>query len=342
MSKAKQGGQSVVTLTKEEKQTLDFTRKYMLDMLFISIAPIIMAVYYYGLRVLMLVGVSVLTAVLSELFAARVFSCRSSVSDLSSVVIGVLSALCLSASAQWYVAVLVSSFAVLAVKMPFGSALGHLFSPTCAGLAFVSICLKDKMFNYPNIVSAADRAVYYGSETFSSGESIAQMLSKGNSIGRNVINYIDIFVGNVPGAMGVTCVLALIGGLVYITIRRPQAAVITSCYLLTCGVIAYLFPRVTTGRWISVFMELTAGLLLFAGITFLTNESIAPSRILPRILYGITAGVLVMLLRHVGSFEDSTVFAILLLNSFAPVFDRLPTFAALKEKALKDGGAENG
>ena len=342
MSKSNRKNSSVVTLTQEEIQTLDSTRKYMLDMLFISVAPIIMAVYYYGARVLLLVMLSVFSAVLSELLSAKIFKCKSEVSDLSSVVIGVLTSLCLSASAPWYLPVIVSSFAVFVVKMPFGNTRGRLFSPTCAGIAFATLCFKERMFSFPNIISASERAIYIHSEAFSSGESIAQMLSKGNSIGRNVINYIDIFVGNIPGAFGVTCVLALIGGLIYITIRRPKAAVVTYCYLITCAVIAYCFPRVTTGRWISVFMELTAGLLLFMGITVLTNESIAPERVLPRMLYGISAGVLVMFLRHVSSFEESTAFALLLLSAVSPVFDRLPTAALIKQKLSKDGGAENG
>ena len=328
---------SVVTLTKEEKQSLDNTRKYMLDMLFISVAPMIMAVYYYGLRALLLLLVSVGSAVICELAAGRVYSAKNSVSDLSSVVIGVFAALCVPASAPIYLPILISSFAVLAVKMPFGNS--ALFSPTCAGIAFASICLKETMFKYPSVLSSSDKMLMLDAEMYYSGESVAQMLSKGNSIGRNVINYIDIFVGNVPGAMGVTCMLALIGGLIYITIRRPKAALITYCYLITCAAAAYLFPRVTTGRWISVFMELSAGFLLFAGIAFLTNDNFAPEKISARILYGISAGVLVMLLRHISSFEDSTVFALLLLNGIAPVFDRLPSLSSLKKKKETTGGA---
>ena len=61
--------------------------------------------------------------------------------------------------------------------------------------------------------------------------------------------------------------------------------------------------------------------LLFAGI-FLLNSCITPRSRPGKVLYGLLAGVLVMLLRYFGQYEEGVCFAILLVNALAPLVDR--------------------
>lgn len=161
------------------------------------------------------------------------------------------------------------------------------------------------------------------------------MLSQGNSIGINIISYIDIAVGNVSGPMGTTCAVAIIGGLLYLLIRRPRTAMMSFVYLGTCAVYAFLFPRITTGRGISIIMELCSGLTGFAALLFVTNETLAPKRTNARVLYAVLMGLITMILRTFGSIEDSTVFAVLIANAFACTLDqKLPI--TKREKLLLD------
>ena len=312
-------------LSDEEKLRISNTRKYMLDMIIVLVAPAVMACYYYGLRALLLIAVSAATAVLCELLGCKLFKSTPCISDFSSLATGIAIALCLPASSPWWLALIACSFAVIAAKLPFGTSRGNMFVPAAAGIAFVTICMSDKLFAYPAVPDGITKLVALGSEDFVSGESISRMLSQGNSIGTNLIKYIDVFVGNIAGPMGATCAVALLGGLVYLLFRRPKNAITTLCYFAVCIVFAFLFPRISAQRYVSVFMELNSGLLFFAGLVFLNNEAIAPKRFVAKACYGAVAGLFVMLLRYAGGFEDSTVFAILLINAIAPAFDkRLP------------------
>lgn len=323
-------------LSDEEKLRISNTRKYMLDTLTVLIAPTVMACYYYGLRALLLIVISAVTAVLCEVLGCKLIKSQSSLSDLSSLVTGIAIALCLPASSPWWLALIASSFAILAAKLPFGSSRGNMFVPAAAGIAFVTVCCKDIMFAYPVIPTAADKLTVYSSDSFVSGEAISYMLSQGNSIGTNLFKYIDIFVGNISGPMGATYAVALLGGLIFLLFRRPHNAVTTLCYFAVCAVFAFLFPRISAQRYISVFMELNSGLLFFSGLVFLNNEAIAPKRFAAKACYGALAGLIVMLLRHVSAFEDSTVFAILLINAVAPMFDKkLPLTKNEKKDIIK-------
>lgn len=320
-------------LSEKEKLEIKNTRKYMIDMLMVLVAPMAMSFYYYGLRAVLLVLYSVVTALVCELLASRIYKFEACFSDLSSMVTAITVAMCIPASSPWWVPILTTVFALAVVKFPFGNSRSLMFLPSAAGIAFLTVCNSARMFAYPIIPTQSDKFAVLSSENAAQGNSIAYMLSQGNSIGINIISYIDIAVGNVSGPMGATCALAIFAGLLYLLIRRPKTAVMSFVYLGTCAVYAFLFPRITTGRGISVIMELCSGLVGFAALMFVTNEALAPKRTNARILYAALMGLMTMLLRTFGSFEDSTVFAVLIANSFAAALDKkLPL--TKKEKLL--------
>ena len=320
-------------LSEKEKLEIKNTRKYMIDMLMVLVAPMAMSFYYYGLRAVLLVLYSVVTALVCELLASRICKFEACFSDLSSMVTAITVAMCIPASSPWWVPILTTVFALAVVKFPFGNSRSLMFLPSAAGIAFLTVCNSARMFAYPIIPTQSDKFAVLSSENAAQGNSIAYMLSQGNSIGINIIRYIDIAVGNVSGPMGATCALAIFAGLLYLLIRRPKTAAMSFVYLGTCAVYAFLFPRITTGRGISVIMELCSGLVGFAALMFVTNETLAPKRTNARKLYAALMGLMTMLLRTFGSFEDSTVFAVLIANSFAAALDKkLPL--TRKEKLL--------
>ena len=320
-------------LSEKEKLEIKNTRKYMIDMLMVLVAPMAMSFYYYGLRAVLLVLYSVVTALVCELLASRIYKFEACFSDLSSMVTAITVAMCIPASSPWWVPILTTVFALAVVKFPFGNSRSLMFLPSAAGIAFLTVCNSARMFAYPIIPTQSDKFAVLSSENAAQGNSIAYMLSQGNSIGINIISYIDIAVGNISGPMGATCALAIFAGLLYLLIRRPKTAAMSFVYLGTCAVYAFLFPRITTGRGNSVIMELCSGLVGFAALMFVTNETLAPKRTNARKLYAALMGLMTMLLRTFGSFEDSTVFAVLIANSFAAALDKkLPL--TKKEKLL--------
>lgn len=241
----------------DKHSPLKETRKYMLDLLLLLTAPTVMAWYYYGSRALLLITVCIITAVLTEFSGALLFKSKAYISDLSSITTAVIIALCLPASSPYWLGAVAVMFAVAAVKLPFGDSRSLMFSPAAAGLAFITICFPDEFFAYPVIPQPVTNLVPYSSDSFVKGESITHMLSSGNSIGLNVINLIDIAVGNVSGPMGATCLIAMAGGLIYILFRRPKGATVSISFLLTAVLMSFAFPRIGTSRLISVIMELS-------------------------------------------------------------------------------------
>lgn len=321
--------------TPEMKAAIKTTRKYSIDMIIIMAFPAVMAWYYYGERAVRLMVFSMITAVLVELLGSKLFRINSTLGDFSAVATGLAISLCLPASSPIWLPCLASTFAIFAGKLPFGNARSQMFNSAAAGIAFITICMPDKVFAYPAILDTAKTAVL-GSAGFTKGDSIAYMLSQKTSIGVNIISYLDVLVGNVSGPMGAACALAMIGALVYLFIRRPKTIAVSGSFLLVCFIYSVLFPRVLTGRLISAFMELCGGLILFAAVFFLSDESIMPKKFYARLAYGVSAGLICMIIRSFGAFEDGTVFAILITNGLANAYDKLPYTRHEKKKRAEE------
>lgn len=310
--------------TPEMKAGIKITQKYMLDRLLMLTAPAVMAWYAYGERAVRLMVISVLTAIVCEYVGQRIVKTVPTPRDLSAVATGVMIALCLPAASPFWLVMLATSFAVLVVEIPFGNARSLLFSPAAAGLAFVTVCLPEYTFGYSVLPEAGKSPAVFGSAEFSAGMSLSGMLASGTSMGGSLVNYMDILTGSLPSAMGTGCVLALLGALLFLAVRRPKGFTAAISCLLSAAVFAFLFPRITTGRLQSVFMELSGGMLLFTALFLLPDEVLLPSRFWGRVLYGVCAGLFCMLFRRFGEFEEGAVFAVLLVNALRAAFEKLP------------------
>jgi len=309
-----------------EKQT----QKNFLNMLVMLTAPSAMAWFYYGPRSLLLIAVCVGSAAVCDFLGGLIIkSKKKSVYDFSAVFTGVVIALMLPASFSFSLAAAGSAFAIIVAKLPFGSAKSAPFVPAAAGFAFMCVCWPDKVFNYPAVSAQFD--LFSSSLTTAvPGSSLAAMLQAGNSMRITPVNVLNILTGNFPGPMGTGCILILLAAAVYYLFTRPSVLLNSLGMIMSCGVMALLFPRIFIGKDVftgllsSVIFELCSGSLIFVTLFMLTDTATSPQKPLSRLLYGAFAGIICMSLRYFGIFEKEACFAVLLSNAAWPlVQDRL-------------------
>ncbi len=292
-----------------------FIRSFQLDMLAILVLPCVSAWYFYGASAVALIVVSVLSAVICEWLGRKILKQDSTIGDLSAVTAGVIIALMLPANAPLWLPALGSSFAIIAAKLPFGSTETLTFSPAAAGMAFLTICFPDMIFDYPQIT--AENALLSGS----TGSSLGFMLSQNTSISLSSVKAIDIFTGNYPGPMGAGCIIVLFGSALYMLIRRTKLFISVAGFVTGAALMAICFPRVTN-LFSSLVLELCAGYMLFAALFLLTEMGTQPKLPLSRLLYGFFGGVVCMCMRRFGAFEEAASFGILIINAVWPIIDK--------------------
>ncbi len=292
------------------------------DYIIMLVAPCIVALWYYGTRVLSVLAVSVVTALISDFAACALLGKSFRIKDLSNIVIGAVIAMMLPASVPLYIPAAAAAFAVVAVKIPFGGALHAPFVPAAAGFAFVSVCFKDLVFTYD--VNPSGK--------FLGSSSLGSLLTNGNSVHLNAANTFEIITGNVAGPMGTGCIILLIGCCAYLFVRRRKALLATAGFLGACALYAAVFPRINASLLDGIFLELSAGSLMFAAVFIVTDHATLPQNGINRVIYGAVCGVFCMAMRAFGTYEETVCFAVLLANGLRPVADSV--FEALSQKAV--------
>ena len=123
------------------------TRRVMGDVLIALLPALIGSCYFFGFGCLLLVLVSVLSALLSS-FLWSWGRKRSYQPDLSEVVTGVLLAMNLPPTAPLYLPVIGAAFAIIVVKECFGG-LGHnVMNPALAARVMLVICFSAQMTQF--------------------------------------------------------------------------------------------------------------------------------------------------------------------------------------------------
>lgn len=295
--------------SRESNQTI------MVDAIIAMLPLYAMAAYFYGKRALLLgafcVAVCFACDVLALLLARKVPDVR----DQSAVVTGMVIPLLLPASIRFEIVLAAALFAILVAKQPFGGVGQNVFNPAVAGVAFAMLCWPKSTFAYPVPFEPLAVAVGEGTRLVSSP---ARALMLG---GTPTNALLDMLLGNVPGAMGATNILVLITCFLYLAVRRAANFSITLSFLASCAVIAGLFPRAAMSSAVSVCYELMSGMLVIGAVLLLNDPVTSPRRSSTKMIYGAIAGVVCMTFRHIGSFEESILFAILIMNAAVWLMD---------------------
>lgn len=320
-------------------------RSYTISTLLMLIAPAVMAFYYYRWRAACLLAVSILTAALLDAVGTALMRRKPGMDTLYAALTGAMIALLLPASAPLWLPAAGSAFAIVAAKLPFGSAEKTPFVPAAAGIAFLCVCWPELVFTYP-VIDSSLPTVVTGSAGFVEGTSFASMLKVHHSIDGNILSYFNAVIGKVPGPMGATCMLVMFGTAIAFFIFHSSLWLSSAGFVAVCSVCAVLFPRILTGRKLSLTMEISAGMLVFTSLFILPNPATLPKTHLRRLIYGMAAGGICMLLRYFGAYEEGACFAVLLMNAARPMVDGLMQGRKEKQKkvlaAVAPGQREGG
>lgn len=290
------------------------------DRLIVCAMLLVLPTVRYGLRPLLMTLAVMLTAVLTEMLMCLFLRREVRVTDLDSLAIGAMVTLLMPVNVAYYVPAFAAVFAVAVAKMPFGGT-GHApFEPAAAGVAFSTLCFPTVIFSYCSPASGKLGLNIFTAAEAISTQSPAAMLRTG---ARPVLLLSELLTGNIAGPVGAGTVVVVAAAALFLYFRHAARWEISVCFMGSAALIAALFPRVSTGRLDSVVIELSAGSLAFCAAFLATNTTTAPKLLLARCLYGFFGGVLTMLFRYFGAYEQGAVFAVLLMNAVAGPLDRL-------------------
>jgi len=281
----------------------------MRDVLIALLPALVGSFFFFGIRALIVVALSVISCVLSEYIWNKISKKKNSISDLSAAVTGLLLAFTLPPSIPYYMVVVGGVFAIIIVKCFYGG-LGHnIVNPALAARAFLLACWPVAMTNW----------TIPGADAVSGATPLAVMKGVGEG---TLAKYSDLFFGtNIGGCIGeVSALLLLIGG-IYLILRKVITPVIPVTYILTVGFFGWIFNK--NGLMSGDFLySILAGGIFLGGIFMATDYTTSPLTAKGQFVYALMAGIITGVIRVYGGYPEGVTYAILIMNIATPLIDK--------------------
>ena len=282
------------------------TQRIMLDVVIALLPATVAAVVLFGLKALLMIAVSVATAVISEFVFNLVVKKKQTVGDLSAVITGLLLALNLPTTVTVWQIIVGAVFAIVVVKCLFGGIGCNFANPALTARIMMLIAFGASIGGgtNPTIVDmnagATPLAVMDGSEG-------------------TLPSLLDMLLGLRGGAIGETCAIALILGGIYLLARRVISWHTPVIYVGTVFVLSLIVKQDLN---MALYQVLGGGLMIGA-IFMATDYSTSPTNKLGKSVFALGCGLLTVLIRFLGGSPEGASYAILMMNILSPYIEKL-------------------
>jgi len=268
---------------------------------------VVMGVIRYGMHVIWMLLVAYTSALIVELLFAKF---RKLKLDVGLLITPLIFTLILPPTLPLWIVAVGSSFGVFFGKSMFGGFGKNIFNAAIVGRLFITISFPAYM---------ATMWLEPGADVITTATPLGAL----NRGGAFDYTFMDLLLGNTAGSVGETFRLGiLIIGILLILLRminwRIPVFFIGSVFLITWigGLIA---PDMFRDPITSLFV----GGLLFGAFFVASDPITSPYTQKSRIIYGISLGLITVVIRNFAAFPEGVMFAIIIMNAFAPQLDNL-------------------
>lgn len=283
----------------------------------VALVPVAGAgIMIFGLRAILVIAACVASCVCFEALFNRVAKKEQTIGDYSAVITGLILALSLPVDVPVWQCVIGSAFAIIVVKCLFGG----------LGYNVVNPAVTAKVFMLVSFAASVNKSAEAALDKVVPGVNTLESISAGGSI-----DFKALLLGTHDGAIGETCVIALLWGLLYLLISD----VITWHIPVTFVGSVFVFSFLMEGDAARALALTLSGGLLLGAIFMATDYVTSPSTAWGKVVFGIGAGLLTFLIRFAGvpvevdgdmttfgSYSEGVAFAILIMNILTPYIDK--------------------
>jgi electron transport complex protein RnfD len=285
------------------------SRRLMMDVIVALVPACIAACVLFGTKALAVLVVCTVSAVLAEVIFNLVTDQPQSVGDLSAVVTGILLGLNLSTNVALWQCAVGSAFAIVVAKKLFGGMGKNFANPAITGRVFMLLAFSAVAGGAKPVIGAAADAV--------SSATPLELISQGNADALPALK--DMLLGLRGGAVGETCIIALLLGYAWLVARKVIKWYIPAIFAATvfvCSLIGY-------GSLSLAFYELLSGGLILGAVFMATDYVTTPITAKGRMVFALGCGIITFAIRFWFAYPEGVSFSILVMNILTPLIEKL-------------------
>jgi electron transport complex protein RnfD len=295
----------------------------------IALAPVsIFGVVIFGLPALINILVATVSAIVGESLFRLIIKQPVRAKDLSAGVTGLLLALVLPSNTPYWMTALGAFFAVIVAKEFFGGLGANIFNPALIGRAFLVMSFGAALNKWPvpcQPFFAADAL------TGPTPLAITKMGEGISEVGRSFVNeglstsnlywptMKTLFFGFNGGCIGETSIFIMLCSFLFLLVTKTIDWRTPVCMIGSGFLFALAFWQNVEFALYSVL----SGGLVFGAVFMATDYVTTPITGKGKILFGIGAALITMLIRKWGSYPEGVCFSILIMNSAVYFLNKL-------------------
>ena len=297
------------------------TSRIMLDVVIALMPAAIMGTVIFGLRALLMLATCVASAVAAEIVFNLITKKQQTVGDFSAIITGLLLGLNLHANAPIWQCVIGSVFAIVVVKCLFGGLGCNFANPAITARIFLLVCFTG---NLAGGVDPYDWSTSGQKVELTSSATPLDVIEKGGELP----SLLEMFLGYRGGAIGETCIAALLIGFIYLVVRR---VIHFETPLIFIGTVFVLSLIVDNSFTVALYQILAGGLVL--GAVFMATDYVTtPITRSGKMIFAVGCGLITFLIRYFGTYPEGVSFSILLMNILSPYIEKWTAPRALGGK----------
>ncbi len=307
------------------------TKKIMYLVVATLLPATVFSVTLFGTSVLLLYVIGVAVAMATEA-VTKIVRKRSwhSALDGSAVITGLLLVMTLPPTVS-PIAVAVGAFVAIFIgKEVFGGLGANIFNPALVGRAFLAAAYPVSMTTWKN---PARLFGFLGTPVDATTSATPLAAAKFDHTFAPLLN---MLIGQTGGSIGETSALLLaLGGIVLLILGIIRWPIVVS-FLGSVFVLGEIFHLANPAAYPSGLFEVLAGGMMLGAFYMATDMVTSPYTDKGGVIFGIGAGVLVIIIRLFGGYPEGVMYAILLMNAVTPIINRFvnsKTFGRRPDKA---------
>lgn len=295
----------------------NITTSSIMVLVIISLLPAAgFGIFNFGLNALLLLTVSIAGCVLFEFLFNLIRHKKSTISDFSAIVTGLLLGMNLPPRAPWWIALIGSFFAIVVVKMLFGGIGQNFMNPALAARCFLLISFTSIMTDF-NI------------DAYTTPTPLAVLKDGGT------VDILQMTKGLTAGTIGETSAIALLIGAAFLILSGVIDLIIPATYIISFALFIALFG----GRGFDPYFicaNVVGGGLILGAFFMATDYTTRPVTRKGQFIYGILLGFLTAILRAFSPSAEGVSYAIIIGNLLVPIIDKFTKPSFFGKGAVKN------
>lgn len=303
----------------------DSVERNMYGVILALLPALLVSFYYFGLGSVVVCLTSVAACVLLEWAINKYVlkNPRTTILDGSAALTGLLLGMNLPSNLPIWIILIGALFAIGVCKMSFGGLGNNLFNPALVGRCVLLVAFPAQMTSWP---VAGQFGAYTDAVTGATPLSVMKEAIKSGdaSVLEQLPDSLSLLLGMHgemgAGTIGEVCALALLLGLAFMLWKKIITWHIPVSIIGTVFVVAGLMHLASPVYADPVTVILSGGLMLGA-IFMATDYVTSPMTAKGQLIYGVSIGLLTIVIRNWGAYPEGMSFAILIMNAFTPLIN---------------------